>query len=169
MSPWPAGSGAIEETIVADIVQVDTARTALATLDASGGSVTATPGTAVLSLGAGIPGGPEMLGKQWGIYEETAAKHERPLIAGVFLNRLRFASFTPKLLQTDPTIVYGCMVPADKSEACKKFEGRIRTIQLRDKDNHVIDSLRYACEGARRARPANTIDFTSSAAQGRPI
>ena len=29
----------------------------------------------VLSIGAGIPGGPEMLGKQWGIYEETAAKH----------------------------------------------------------------------------------------------
>lgn len=25
--------------------------------------------------------------------------------------------------------------------------------QLEDKDNHVIDSLRYACEGARRAKP----------------
>ena len=32
-------------------------------------------GVGVLSIGAGIPGGPEMLGKQWGIYEETAAKH----------------------------------------------------------------------------------------------
>ena len=32
-------------------------------------------GLGVLSIGAGIPGGPEMLGKQWGIYEETAAKH----------------------------------------------------------------------------------------------
>jgi limonene 1,2-monooxygenase len=32
-------------------------------------------GVGVLSLGAGIPGGPDMLGKQWQIYEETAAKH----------------------------------------------------------------------------------------------
>jgi limonene 1,2-monooxygenase len=32
-------------------------------------------GVGVLSIGAGIPGGPEMLGKQWAIYEETAAKH----------------------------------------------------------------------------------------------
>jgi limonene 1,2-monooxygenase len=32
-------------------------------------------GVGVLSIGAGIPGGPEMLGKQWQIYEETAAKH----------------------------------------------------------------------------------------------
>jgi limonene 1,2-monooxygenase len=32
-------------------------------------------GVGVLSIGAGIPGGPEMLGKQWQIYEETAAQH----------------------------------------------------------------------------------------------
>jgi phage terminase large subunit len=41
--------------------------------------------------------------------------------------------------------------------------------KLKDKDNHVIDSLRYACEGARRARPASTIDFAESAATGRAI
>ena len=29
----------------------------------------------MLSIGAGLPGGPEALGKQWGIYEETALKH----------------------------------------------------------------------------------------------
>lgn len=78
------------------------------------------------------------------VEKETAAKHERPLIAGVFLNRLRFPSFSPKLLQTDPTIVYGCVVPEQKSEACKKFEGRIRTIHLRDKDNPYST---YAHEG----------------------
>lgn len=38
--------------------------------------------------------------------------------------------------------------------------------KLADKDNHVIDALRYACEGARRAKPASTIDFTRSAAAG---
>lgn len=69
------------------------------------------------------------------VEKETGAKHERPLIAGVFLNRMLFSSFTPKLLQTDPTIIYGCTVPEKKSAACQKFEGRIRTIHLRDKDN----------------------------------
>ena len=40
--------------------------------------------------------------------------------------------------------------------------------KLKDKDNHVIDALRYACEGARRAAAANgpTYDFSRSAAQG---
>ncbi|MCH9688321.1 MAG: endolytic transglycosylase MltG [Deltaproteobacteria bacterium] len=78
------------------------------------------------------------------VEKETAARHERPLIAGVFLNRLRFSSFKPKLLQTDPTIVYGCVVPTDKSAACQKFEGRIRRIHLRDKDNPYST---YAHEG----------------------
>lgn len=69
------------------------------------------------------------------VEKETAAKHERPLIAGVFLNRLRFQSFQPKRLETDPTIIYGCTVPAKKSAACEQFEGRIRRIHLRDPDN----------------------------------
>lgn len=39
--------------------------------------------------------------------------------------------------------------------------------KLADKDNHVIDALRYACEGARRAAPATKpYDFSRSAAQG---
>lgn len=78
------------------------------------------------------------------VEKETAAKHERPLIAGVFLNRLKFSSFKPKLLQTDPTIVYGCTVPVVKSAACQKFDGRIRTIHLRDQDNPYST---YAHEG----------------------
>jgi UPF0755 protein len=78
------------------------------------------------------------------VEKETAAKHERPLIAGVFLNRLRFSSFKPKKLETDPTIVYGCTVPVVKSAACQKFEGRIRTIHLRDPDNPYST---YAHEG----------------------
>lgn len=78
------------------------------------------------------------------IEKETAAKHERPRIAGVFLNRLRFKSFQPKLLQTDPTIVYGCVASVNKSAACEKFEGRIRRIHLKDKDNKYST---YANEG----------------------
>ena len=69
------------------------------------------------------------------VEKETAAKHERPLIAGVFLNRLRFASFQPKRLETDPTIIYGCTALVAKSAACQQFEGRIRRIHLRDPDN----------------------------------
>lgn len=40
--------------------------------------------------------------------------------------------------------------------------------KLKDKDNHVIDALRYACEGARRAALSKTpsFDFAKSAATG---
>jgi phage terminase large subunit len=40
--------------------------------------------------------------------------------------------------------------------------------KLRDRDNHVIDSLRYACEGARRAAASvrKPLDWSKSEAQG---
>ena len=69
------------------------------------------------------------------VEKETGQKKERPLIAGVFLNRLTFPSFAPKVLQTDPTIIYGCTVPTQRSTACKTFDGRIRRSHLDDKDN----------------------------------
>lgn len=69
------------------------------------------------------------------VEKETGQPHERPLIAGVFLNRLLFGSFYPKLLQTDPTIIYGCTVPEVKSKACRTFKGRIRRKHLTDQDN----------------------------------
>ena len=69
------------------------------------------------------------------VEKETAAKHERPLIAGVFLNRLRFMTFQPKRLETDPTIIYGCTALVEKSPACQQFTDRIRRIHLRDTEN----------------------------------
>ena len=38
-----------------------------------------THGVGVLSIGAGLPGGPEALGSQWKIAEETAAKHGKTM------------------------------------------------------------------------------------------
>ena len=69
------------------------------------------------------------------VEKETGQAHERPLIAGVFLNRLTLPRFTSRLLQTDPTIIYGCVVPVEKSPACQQFEDRIRRIHLDDGDN----------------------------------
>ncbi len=69
------------------------------------------------------------------VEKETARPEERPLVASVYLNRLVFPWFRPKLLQADPTIVYGCTVPRVRSEACRKFRGRIRRIHLLDKEN----------------------------------
>lgn len=69
------------------------------------------------------------------VEKETGRADERPLIAGVFLNRMRLPTFKPHRLETDPTIIYGCTVPIEKSEACKQFQGRIRRIHLQDPDN----------------------------------
>ena len=69
------------------------------------------------------------------VEKETADPAERPRIAGVFLNRLHLPTFVPHLLQTDPTIVYGCTAPVNLSLACRKYEGRIRKIHLEDRDN----------------------------------
>jgi UPF0755 protein len=69
------------------------------------------------------------------VEKETGQPQERPRIAQVFLNRLRYPSFRPKLLQTDPTIIYGCTVAVPRSAACNKWEGRIRRIHLDDREN----------------------------------
>jgi UPF0755 protein len=57
------------------------------------------------------------------IEKEAAVDDERPVIASVFLNRLRDPSFTPKKLQCDPTAGYGCLV--GNSPACATYNGKI--------------------------------------------
>jgi len=69
------------------------------------------------------------------VEKETGQPEERPRIAQVFINRLRFPSFAPKLLQTDPTIIYGCTMAPARSAACARWDGRIRRIHLEDREN----------------------------------
>lgn len=73
------------------------------------------------------------------VEKETGQPQERPRIAQVFMNRLSKSSFKPKLLQTDPTIVYGCTVAPKflgaASPACQKWDGRIHRIHLDDSAN----------------------------------
>lgn len=71
------------------------------------------------------------------VEKEAVVNEERPRIAQVFINRLIDPSFSPHKLDTDPTIRYGCMVPVDKSAACREWDPskRLRTAQLRDRDN----------------------------------
>jgi UPF0755 protein len=71
------------------------------------------------------------------VEKEAVDPVERPRIAQVFINRLSSPSFQPKRLETDPTIRYGCMVPVQKSAACKQWDrrDRLHRAQLDDKDN----------------------------------
>ncbi len=59
------------------------------------------------------------------IEKEAAVDEERPIVASVFVNRLRDPSFKRKLLQCDPTAGYGCLVARDKIPACANYTGKI--------------------------------------------
>ncbi|HET9627040.1 MAG TPA: endolytic transglycosylase MltG [Kofleriaceae bacterium] len=71
------------------------------------------------------------------VEKEAVDPAERPRIAQVFINRLTSSSFSPKKLETDPTIRYGCMVPVQKSAGCQQWDkhDRLHRAQLDDKDN----------------------------------
>jgi UPF0755 protein len=73
------------------------------------------------------------------VEKETGRPEERPRIAQLFINRLTNPKFQPKLLQTDPTIIYGCTVApvfmGKASDACSQWKGNIQYIHLYDKDN----------------------------------
>jgi len=71
------------------------------------------------------------------VEKEAVEPAERPRIAQVFINRLTLPSFTPKRLETDPTIRYGCIVPVQKSTPCQQWDkrDRLHRAQLDDKAN----------------------------------
>jgi UPF0755 protein len=67
------------------------------------------------------------------VEKEAAVAEERPIIASVFLNRLR----NPELprLQSDPTAVYGCLVMPERIPACHGFDGKATPEINRDPAN----------------------------------
>lgn len=77
------------------------------------------------------------------IEKEAAVDDERPIVASVFLNRLRDPSFMPKRLQCDPTAGYGCLVGT--TVACASYNGKVTHDINFDPDNaystYVHDGL----------------------------
>jgi UPF0755 protein len=70
------------------------------------------------------------------IEKEAQASDERPLIASVFFNRLRDPEFRPaRMLQSDPTASYGCVVSGAEIPSCVGFHGSVTPALLRDPAN----------------------------------
>jgi UPF0755 protein len=86
------------------------------------------------------------------VEKEAHVPEELPIIAGVFLNRLRDPHFRPKRLQADPTVAYGCLLqPALPS--CAGFDGkRVTRIMTADPQNPYNT---YRIEGLPPAPIAN--------------
>ncbi len=78
------------------------------------------------------------------VERETGVAEERPLVASVFLNRLDDPAFRPaRMLQSDPTAAYGCVVAREAAPSCASFNGKVTPEMLRDARN-VYNTYRHA-------------------------
>ncbi|HWZ88144.1 MAG TPA: endolytic transglycosylase MltG, partial [Polyangiaceae bacterium] len=70
------------------------------------------------------------------IEKEAREPDERPLVASVFFNRLKDPEFRPqRMLQSDPTASYGCLVMGPDIPSCADFKGSVTPALLRDPAN----------------------------------
>ena len=70
------------------------------------------------------------------IEKESNRDDERRTIAGVFFTRLDDQDFRPRrMLQSDPTAYYGCVVTANRYPGCEGNPGHVVAAMLRDTQN----------------------------------
>jgi UPF0755 protein len=70
------------------------------------------------------------------IEKEAADSREHGNIASVFFNRLHDATFRPRrMLQSDATAAYGCLVARAQIETCRDYRGLVTPAMLRDATN----------------------------------
>ncbi len=89
------------------------------------------------------------------VEKETGAGEERPLVASVFLNRLRDPAFSPKLLQSDPTTGYGCLRARERVPSCATYEGRVTGEMNRDRLNPYSTYVREGLPPGPIANPGD--------------
>lgn len=70
------------------------------------------------------------------VEKEAANPSEHGPIASVFYNRLRDPAFRPRrMLQSDPTAGYGCVVSRQDIASCRDYHGTVTPLMLRDPSN----------------------------------